>query len=173
MVRHLKRLMVGIDEALQTENLSANALGLLQPYQPNVSVTWLFQRSMSIGVNQFVEPHQINELLAGVFQVMEKLGEPVLKPFLQDVVQFPALAQTLFVTSLKQPGLVIKIIPQVGIGNLLNWMKHYLNLGVYSFLYPIGGVMEGLTAKMSEEQRYYYNRWIEQWKYGSGGDYIE
>ncbi|MDE5078514.1 MAG: FAD-binding oxidoreductase, partial [Trichodesmium sp. St2_bin6] len=106
-------------------------------------------------------------------QVMEKLGEPVLKPFLQDVVQFPALAQTLFVTSLKQPGLVIKIIPQVGIGNLLNWIKHYLNLGVYSFLYPIGGVMEGLTAKMSEEQRYYYNRWIEQWKYGSGGDYIE
>jgi lycopene cyclase CruP len=104
---------------------------------------------------------------------MEKLGEPVLKPFLQDVVQFPALAQTLFVTSLKQPGLVMKIIPQVGIGNLLDWMRHYFNLGIYSLLYPIGGVMEGLTAKMSQEQRYFYHRWIEQWKYGSGGDYVE
>ncbi|MDJ0516356.1 MAG: FAD-binding oxidoreductase [Trichodesmium sp. MO_231.B1] len=173
MVRHLKRLSVGINEALETENLSANSLALLQPYQPNVSVTWLFQRSMSIGVNQKVEPHQINQLLAGVFQVMEKLGEPVLKPFLQDVVQFPALAQTLFVTSLKQPGLVIKIIPQVGVENLLDWMKHYFNLGVYSLLYSIGGIMEGLMAKMSEEQRYYYHRWIEQWKYGSGGDYSD
>ncbi len=173
MVRHLKRLSVGINEALETENLSANSLELLQPYQPNVSVTWLFQRSMSVGVNQKVEAHQINQLLAGVFQVMEQLGEPVLKPFLQDVVQFPALAQTLFVTSLKQPGLVIKIIPQVGVENLLDWMRHYLNLGVYSLLYPVVGKMEGLMAKMSEQQRYYYHRWIEQWKYGSGGDYVE
>ena len=173
MVRHLKRLSVGINEALETENLSANSLELLQPYQPNVSVTWLFQRSMSVGVNQKVEAHQINQLLAGVFQVMEQLGEPVLKPFLQDVVQFPALAQTLFVTSLKQPGLVIKIIPQVGVENLLDWMRHYFNLGIYSLLYPVVGKMEGLMAKMSEEQRYYYHRWIEQWKYGSGGDYVE
>ena len=173
MVRHLKRLTVGIDEALETENLSANALALLQPYQPNVSVTWLFQRSMSIGVNQKVEPHQINQLLAGVFQVMAQLGEPVLKPFLQDVVKFPALAQTLLIISLKQPDLVIKIIPQVGIENLLDWMRHYFNLGIYTSLYPVGRRIESLIAKMSEEQRYYYHRWIEQWKYGSGGDYID
>ncbi len=173
MVRHLKRLTVGIDEALQTDNLSSNAMALLQPYQPNVSVTWLFQRSMSVGVNQKISPNQINQLLAGVFQVMEQLGEPVLKPFLQDVVQFPALAQTLFITSLKQPGLVIKIIPQVGVENLLDWMRHYFNLGIYTLLYPIGGVMEGWMGKMSEEQRYYYHRWIEKWQYGSGGDYMD
>ncbi|MGD1804128.1 FAD-dependent oxidoreductase [Dapis sp. BLCC M126] len=172
MVRHLKRLTVGIDEALQTNNLSSNALALLQPYQPNVSVTWLFQRSMSIGVNQKVEPHQINQLLAGVFQVMEQLGEPVLKPFLQDVVQFPALAQTLLITSLKQPELVIKILPQVGIGNLLDWMRHYFNLGIYTLLYPVGGAMEPFVKKI-QKQKYYYHRWIEQWKYGSGGDYID
>ncbi len=173
MVRHLKRLTVGIDEALQTDNLSSNALALLQPYQPNVSVTWLFQRSMSIGVNQKVEPHQINQLLAGVFQVMEQLGEPVLKPFLQDVVQFPALAQTLLITSLKQPELIIKIIPQVGIGNLLDWMRHYLNLGIYTLLYPVGGAIEFLLIKTPLVKEYYYHRWIEEWKYGSGGDYID
>ena len=173
MVRHLKRLTVGIDEALQTDNLSSKALALLQPYQPNVSVTWLFQRSMSIGVNQKVGPHQINQLLAGVFQVMEQLGEPVLKPFLQDVVQFPALAQTLLIISLKQPELVIKIIPQVGVGNLLDWMKHYFNLGIYTLLYPVGREIEFLLIKMPIVQEYYYHRWIEQWKYGSGGDYVE
>ncbi|MGD1712304.1 FAD-dependent oxidoreductase [Dapis sp. BLCC M172] len=173
MVRHLKRLTVGINEALETENLSANSLALLQPYQPNVSVTWLFQRSMSIGVNQKVEPHQINQLLAGVFQVMEKLGEPVLKPFLQDVVQFPALAQTLLIISLKQPELVIKIIPQVGIENLLDWMRHYFNLGIYTLLYPVGGAIESLLIKSPLVKDYYYHRWIEQWKYGSGGDYVD
>ncbi|NEP82928.1 MAG: FAD-binding oxidoreductase [Okeania sp. SIO3B3] len=173
MVRHLKRLTGGIDEALQTDNLSSNALALLQPYQPSISVTWLFQRSMSIGVDQKVEPNQINQLLAGVFQVMERLGEFVLKPFLQDVVQFPALAQTLFMTSLKQPGLVIKIIPQVGIENLLDWMRHYFNLGIYTLLYPVGGAIEFLLIKNSLVQEYYYHRWIEQWKYGSGGDYID
>ncbi|NES77555.1 MULTISPECIES: NAD(P)/FAD-dependent oxidoreductase [unclassified Okeania] len=171
MVRHLKRLTGGIDEALQTDNLSSNALALLQPYQPSISVTWLFQRSMSVGVDQKVEPNQINQLLAGVFQVMDRLGEFVLKPFLQDVVQFPALAQTLFMTSLKQPGLVIKIIPQVGIGNLLDWMKHYLNLGIFSLLSPIGDKLGFLVTKIPLEQNYYYRRLIEQWQYGSGGDY--
>ncbi|NES90323.1 MULTISPECIES: NAD(P)/FAD-dependent oxidoreductase [Okeania] len=171
MVRHLKRLTGGIDEALQTDNLSSNALALLQPYQPSISVTWLFQRSMSVGVDQKVEPNQINQLLAGVFQVMDRLGEFVLKPFLQDVVQFPALAQTLFMTSLKQPGLVIKIIPQVGIGNLLDWMKHYLNLGIFSLLSPIGDKLAFLVTKIPLEQNYYYRRLIEQWQYGSGGDY--
>ncbi|MDJ0556212.1 MAG: lycopene cyclase family protein [Microcoleaceae cyanobacterium MO_207.B10] len=173
MVRHLKRLTIGINEALQTDNLSANALAVLQPYQPNVSVTWLFQRSMSVGVREKVDPNQINQLLAGVFQVMAQQGEAVLKPFLQDVVQFPGLAQTLFITSLTKPNLVIKIIPQVGLGNLLDWMRHYLNLGIYSLLYPIGEVMEPLVTKMPQARKYYYRRWIEQWQYGSGGDYID
>ncbi|NEP38270.1 MAG: FAD-binding oxidoreductase [Okeania sp. SIO2G4] len=171
MVRHLKRLTGGIDEALKTDNLSSNALALLQPYQPSISVTWLFQRSMSVGVDQKVEPNQINQLLAGVFQVMDRLGEFVLTPFLQDVVQFPALAQTLFMTSLKQPGLVIKIIPQVGIGNLLDWMRHYFNLGIFSLLSPIGNMMGFLVTKIPLVQNYYYRRLIEQWQYGSGGDY--
>lgn len=173
MVRHLKRLTTGIDEALQTDNLTSNALALLQPYQPNVSVTWLFQRSMSVGVDQKVEPNQINQLLASVFQVMAQLGEPVLKPFLQDVVQFPALAQTLFIISLSKPNLVIKIIPQVGVGNLLDWMRHYFNLGIYTLLYPIGAAMEPLVKKMPQVQNYYYRRWIEKCQYGSGGDYID
>ena len=68
---------------------------------------------------------------------------------------------------------VYKIIPQVGLENLLDWMRHYLNLGVYSLLYSIGGIMEGLMAKMSEKQSYYDRRWIEQWKYSSGGDYVD
>jgi lycopene cyclase CruP len=52
MVRHLKRLTQGIHEALSSDALSRNALAQLQPYQPNIAVTWLFQRAMSVGVDQ-------------------------------------------------------------------------------------------------------------------------
>jgi len=171
MVRHLKRLTLGIDEALTSESLDKKSLALLQPYQPNLSVTWLFQRSMSAAMNQKIDPNQINQLLAAVFQVMEELGEPVLKPFLQDIVLFPALSKTLFKTAISHPGLVLKIIPQVGIANLLDWMVHYVNLGIYTGLQPLGKAVEPQVKNLSAEQQYYFNRLVEAWQYGAGGDY--
>lgn len=171
MVRHLKRLTLGIDEALTSESLDKNSLALLQPYQPNLSVTWLFQRSMSAAMNQKIDPHQINQLLAAVFGIMEELGEPVLKPFLQDIVLFPALSQTLFKTAISHPGLVMKIIPQVGIANLLDWMVHYVNLGIYTGLQPLGKAVEPQVKNLAPEQQYYFHRLVEAWKYGAGGDY--
>lgn len=171
MLRHLGRLSGGINDALATDTLSAGALQLLQPYQPNISVTWLFQRSMSVGVGKNLDGDRINQLLAGVFEVMEDLGEPVLKPFLQDVVQFPALTQTLLKTWIARPGLVIKVIPQVGVVNLLDWMVHYVNLGVYSALFPLGRATEPWIKNLPSVSQYYYRRRLEQWKYGSGGDY--
>jgi lycopene cyclase CruP len=171
MVRHLKRLTLGIDEALTSESLDKNSLALLQPYQPNLSVTWLFQRSMSAAMNQKINPNQINQLLAAVFQVMEELGEPVLKPFLQDIVLFPALSKTLFKTAISHPGLVIKIIPQVGIANLLDWMVHYVNLGIYTGLQPLGKAVEPQVKNLGVEQQYYFHRLVEAWQYGAGGDY--
>ncbi|MEG4958703.1 MULTISPECIES: FAD-binding oxidoreductase [unclassified Microcoleus] len=171
MVRHLKRLTLGIDEALTSDSLSKNSLALLQPYQPNLSVTWLFQRSMSAAMNQKIDPNQINQLLATVFQVMEELGEPVLKPFLQDIVLFPALSQTLFKTAISHPGLVMKIIPQVGIANLLDWMVHYVNLGIYTGLQPLGKAVEPQVKNLAPEQQYYFHRLVEGWQYGAGGDY--
>lgn len=177
MLRHLQRLTGGINDALATDALGVGALQLLQPYQPNISVTWLFQRSMSVGVGDKLDGDRINQLLAGVFEVMEELGEPVLKPFLQDVVQFQALTQTLLKTWLARPGLVIKIIPQVGIVNLCDWMVHYFNLGIYSALFPLGRAAEpwvkNLPVGRASRLSYYYRRCLEQWKYGSGGDYKE
>ena len=173
MIRHLNRLTIGIEEALKTDCLSHTALSLLQPYQPSLSVTWLFQRSMSIGMNQTISPDQINQLLAAVFQEMQQLGEPILKPFLQDVVQFPALAKTLVKTGLFHPGVVFPVIPQAGIGSLFSWTGHYINLGVYSLLSPLGNTLEPLVKNLSPVQQYYYHRWLEAWKYGSGRDYQE
>lgn len=171
MVRHLQRLTFGIYDALQTNQLSATALRILQPYQPSLAVTWLFQKAMSVGVNQKINPNQINQLLSAVFQQMQQLGEPVLKPFLQDVVQFSALTQTLIRTGLAHPGLVAKVIPQVGLGNLLDWMMHYGNLGIYSVLFLSSQMLEPWMKTLPSVPKYYWNRLADSWKYGSGNDY--
>lgn len=170
MIRHLKRLTFGIHEALSCDRLSRQALALLQPYQPNISVTWLFQKAMSVGVEQKVDPDQINQLLSTVFQEMNLLGDSVLKPFLQDVVQFPALTKTLLKTGFTHPILVAKVIPQVGLNNLFTWMFHFLNLGIYaglSQLTPLHLWSKNLPIIL----KYYYQRFIDAWKYGSGSDY--
>ncbi|NJL85566.1 MAG: FAD-binding oxidoreductase [Leptolyngbyaceae cyanobacterium SM1_1_3] len=171
MIRHLKRLAQGIDEALTQDLLTAADLGKLQPYQPNLSVTWLFQKSMSVGVEQTLPENRINEVLAAIFQDMAQLGDPVLKPFLQDVVQFPALAQTLLKTSVAHPLLVAKIVPQVGLESLIGWMGHYANLAAYSALHPWGQLAKPWAERLSPQQRYGYHRWLEALKYGSGQDY--
>lgn len=171
MVRHLKRLTAGIHEALQTDQLSSPALALLQPYQPNLSVTWLFQRAMSAGVEQKVAPDQINQLLSVVFLEMSQMGEQVLKPFLQDVVQFPALTQTLLKTAMSHPALVAKVIPQVGLATLLNWMVHYVNLGAYSALSRLAQALQPWVKNLPPVPQYYCHRWFDAWQYGSGGDY--
>ena len=168
MVRHLQRLTFGIDEALTIGNFSSKDLSLLQPYQPNISVTWLFQQTMSVGIKQQVNPEQINNLMNGVFVVMDRLGDDVIKPFLQDVIQFAPLAKTL---PLVNPKLVLPILPQVGISPLLDWSRHYFNLGLYRSLYALGKLMESIADSLSPQQRYYYHRWLDAWKYGCGRDY--
>ncbi len=171
MVRHLERLSNGIDQALRCEQFNHRALSKLQPYQPNLAVTWLFQRSMSVGINQTIAPDQINQLLVAVFQEMQQLGDLVLKPFLQDVVQFQALSQTLLKTAISHPNLVLKVIPQVGILALLDWTKHYANLAAYSILYQFTDSLQSWIKTLPESQQYDWHCRLQAWKYGSGNDY--
>jgi lycopene cyclase CruP len=167
MVRHLKRLSRGINEALEVDCLDQKALALLQPYQPNISITWLFQKTMSVGVNQKYSPHQINRLMSGVFQVMDRLGDAVVTPFLQDVIQFFPLSKTLLLVN---PILVFPLLPNIGIILLLDWLIHYLNLAAYTFLFPLGKLAEKWLNQLSPIQKYYYHRWLDAWQYGSGQD---
>lgn len=171
MIRHLERLVQGLDEALRQDCLDAVALGWLQPYQPNLAVTWLFQRSMSVGVDQHLPEQQINRLLATIFADMARLGEPTLKPFLQDVVQLSGLSQTLAITALKHPALVAQIIPQVGLAPLLNWMRHYAGLAGYSALHPLVQAVRPLLKHLPAAQQYFAHRWLDALHYGSGNDY--
>ncbi|WPF87905.1 FAD-binding oxidoreductase [Cyanobacterium aponinum AL20118] len=165
MMRHLPRLSLAIDEALKGDYLTREDLALIQPYQPNISVTWLFQKTMSVPIDKQPQPNQINDLMSGVFRVMDKLGDDVLKPFLQDVVQFSGLTKTL---PLVNPMLVLPLLPQVGLPILADWLKHYLSLGVYTGLYSFAKGFIGFSEKFSPRQQYYYHRYLELLQYGSG-----
>ncbi|MEO0885118.1 MAG: FAD-binding oxidoreductase [Cyanobacteria bacterium J06648_10] len=169
MVRHLDRLTTGIDDALRANLLDSKALARLQPYQPNLSVTWLFQKSMSVGINQTLAPNKINNILSTIFADMDSLGDEVLRPFLQDVVQFPALAKTMLRTSMRHPALVASILPQVGVGAIASWTKHFLSLGGYSFFNNIEETVD--TRRTTDKKQYYADRRRDALKYGSGGDY--
>jgi lycopene cyclase CruP len=171
LIRHLERLTTGLHSALAADLLSRSALAWLQPYQPSLSVTWLFQKSMSVGMETAIAPEQINTLLSAVFQEMSHLGDPVLKPFLQDVVQFPGLFQTLLRTGLFHAPTVAKIVPQVGIPALLDWSGHYLALALYTGLFRLGTAAAPALKSLPDPQRYYLQRLVEAWQYGSGQDY--
>jgi lycopene cyclase CruP len=170
MMRHLSRLTDGIAMAIQADALSSRDLQLLQPYQPNIAVTWMFQRAMSVGIDQKLNPDRINNLLAAVFRSMADLGDDVLNPFLQDVVQFPALSRTLFQTSLSNPQAVIPVVPHVGIPTLIDWLMNYISLGAYSGLYPLGKLLAPLLTQLTPAQQYYYQQLIRSYRYGSGQD---
>lgn len=171
MIRHLRRLDAGIHEALSADVLTVDALNSLQPYQPNLSATWLFQQSMRAPADRDLDPQQINQLLKNVFQEMEKLGDPVLKPFLQDIVQFSALTRTLLMISVRHPQLTPKILGHVGLGALLKWMPHYVGLGLYNELHRLIPLLESWSQQLSPRQRYHWHRRFDEWTYGSGHDY--
>ncbi|KAH9301563.1 hypothetical protein KI387_013146, partial [Taxus chinensis] len=123
-----------IYEAITTNSLDSYSLSLLNPYMPNLSAAWLFQKAMSGQPYAKVSPDFINKLLSINFQCMQRLGEPVLRPFLQDVIQFEPLAKTLGLILLTNPGILPSIFIQVGFPMILEWMTHFAALGSYTFL---------------------------------------
>ena len=170
MLRHLDRLTTGISEALQTDGLDHASLSLLQPYQPNLSVTWLFQKTMSVPLGQTLPPNQINELLSSVFAEMAALGDDVLQPFLQDVVQWGGLSQTLLRASVSHPLTITKILPQVGLEPLLDWTQHYASLSTYTALSAIAPSLQTWIDRLPPAKRYRWRRWQDAWRYGAGLD---
>jgi lycopene cyclase CruP len=65
----------------------------------------------------------------------------------------------------------MRVIPQVGMGNLLDWMVHYASLAGYSVLNPVGRNLKPWLKNLSPSQQYHWYRWLDAWNYGSGGDF--
>jgi lycopene cyclase CruP len=164
LLRHLPRLLHGIDAALKADALDRQSLSLLQPYQPNLALMWLFQQVMRVPVGEDWPPDFVNRVLTTAFGVMAEAGDAVIQPFLQDVIQLPALTQTLIGMLRNHPGLVAEVMARVGMGSLLDWTGHYGMLVIYTILAHI------LGPKFFAHNYIPARRW-EQIYYGSGQDY--
>nr|GLL23034.1 uncharacterized protein LOC109187702 [Ipomoea trifida] len=190
----------GIIEAVDEDFLDSQSLSLLNPYMPNLSASWLFQRAMSAKKHSDVPPDFINDLLFSNFRSMQvgrsqlcflgtcfcssfyralfvmmicqRLGDPVLRPFLQDVIQFGPLVKTLGLVMLTKPQILPSIFKQVGIPVLLDWSGHFFMLGYYTFLSTyLDPAIRPLIDTFPAKMRYEWKRRLEAWKYGAGLDY--
>jgi lycopene cyclase CruP len=195
MVRHLPRLTRGIDQALTENKLRKGDLGWLQPYQPSLSVAWLFQRSMSLRVGQlrreaerditkdkkdsgsskktikkkankgWIPANHINRLLRCNFSVMRVFGDRVLRPFLQDSLQAGPLALTMLGMMLRNPLTVTLVLFQIGPMLILNWFRHFISLLVASALFIL------LKPLKTVVKYYTFQRLLDALEYGTAFDY--
>jgi lycopene cyclase CruP len=174
--RHLPRLTTSITEAVLCDAFSQQDLNLINAYSPALSGAWMMQRAMSIpATSNSYNIDFVNRLLGGNFQVMAQLGDPTLKPFLQDVIQAGPMAQTLARQMLSDPFFVPQILVRVGLGPLSDWLLHYMALCMYTGLsLSVGKWLEDKVVDRLPEkskQRFLVRRTIENWKYGAGLDY--
>lgn len=164
LLRHLPRLSQGCHDALQTDSLDRADLAILLPYQPNLAVTWLFQEVMRVRLDRPAEPDQVNAILGPVFQAMAAQGDAVLKPFLQDAIQFPALVRSLSAIDPRQLNLV-SLLQRVRPAALLDWTRHFLALGLYH------GLSQGAPSLGPYLRTPAAQRWLEAVCYGAGQEH--
>jgi len=182
MLRHLGRLTEGIDDALRCNALSREELAGLHPYQPSLSASWLFQRSMSVGVGAmsgggpFALPaRHVNEVLATNFGVMRLLGDRVLRPFLQDTIQLAPLAATMTGMMAKNPVAITRVLTQVGPATLAGWFQHFFALAAYQVAHVLATPLRMAVRSADPDTRtragYRLRRLLDAWEYGTSSDY--
>ena len=174
LTRHLGRVSGAISEALDRDLLDKENLGEINPYTPNLSAAWMFQKAMSVRMGQKIHPKFMNRLLATNFEVMNEMGPDTIRPFLQDVIRFDGLVGSLARSFMADPSFMPQIVSHVGIPTLFEWLQHVSAMGAYAFLdnffAPWGGPIVDATLR-DKERNFKWRRTLEAWKYGSGNDY--
>ena len=108
---------------------------------------------------------------------MEKLGDVVMKPFLQDVLQFMPLLRTLALAGAQDILTPLKIIPHVGLRAMGDFFKHFFNMGLYTLLYKLRSrdmlIKAAAIQATDAVEAWRLRRLVDAWKFGSGLDYEE
>lgn len=172
LTRHLERISGAITEALENDLLHKDDLGAINAYTPNLSAAWMFQKAMSVRMGQKVNPKFVNRLLATNFDVMNKMGEKTMLPFMQDVVRIDGLLGSLARSFVADVAFMPEIVLHVGIPTLVEWLGHVSMIALYNALHNISPVLEPFVDKMeNKKEKYLWRRRMEAWKFGSGNDY--
>ena len=174
LTRHLDRISGAVSEALNKDILHKDDLGKINAYTPNLSAAWMFQKAMSVKVGQKVNPKFVNRLLATNFEVMDKMGQRTIKPFLQDVVRFDGLVASLAGSFVADPLFMPEIVAHVGIPVLADWLGHVGMMGLYTVLdVAVAPSLESWINELEDpREKFGWKRQLEAWKFGSGRDYV-
>lgn len=179
LTRHIGRLTNAITEAVESECLDRWSLKYVNPYNPSLSSTWMFQKAMSIPSDtKYPNISFINQLLGQNFQIMAKQPhEMVLRPFLQDVIIAKPLTKTLIQVMVENPLFVPTIMYTVGIPALVDWIGHYMFLVLYTMV-SVQATKYNIEQYIQDtindpKKKFIFNRALERWKYGSGLDYFD
>lgn len=179
-LRHLGRVADGVEQALASEDdalLTKKELQRMQFYNPSLSVTWLFNSAMAVKRGNvpnggFVGSDIINDLLYCNMTAMQRLGDEVQKPFLQDVVRAGGLTKTILAMMVGNPLLSARTAAFVNPVELLKWTPHYLALVLYTILAPFAAALQSSVGdKLDVKQSYRLNRLVDSLRYGSGLDH--
>lgn len=76
-----------------TATLTREELAMINAYNPSLSSAWMLQRAMTAARSRdaAAPPTLINQMLGGNFAAMERLGDAVMRPFLQVRLHFVLL----------------------------------------------------------------------------------
>ena len=105
---------------------------------------------------------------------MEKLGDKIMRPFLQDVLQFGPLLQTLTLAAGQDLLTPFKVVPQVGLIAMADFFYHFSALAVYTlFATTVAEPLKSIAPAFPRKLRFQAKRLAEGWKFGSGLDYYD
>ena len=129
---------------------------------------------MSIPVGRKADKDLVVGILSNSFRAMERLGDSVMRPFLQDVIQFSPLLRTLVLAGSQDILTPLKIVPHVGLIAMLDFIGHFVALGVFSALaISVGPLLTSIAPSLPHDLSFKAKRYAETWKFGSGLDYYD
>jgi 2-polyprenyl-6-methoxyphenol hydroxylase-like FAD-dependent oxidoreductase len=173
LTRHLGRVTDAVEDALQNDALDRASLALINGYAPNIAATWMFQKSFVHPVASQRPASFVNRLMRQNYINMEDLGDDVLRPFNQDVVQPRALLKVLGLATLRDPLNILPLCYWIGPQELVEWLGHFGMMLLYDGAHHVlGDRVRAYSHRLPDQkQGFALRRLADAWEYGSGMDY--
>ena len=133
----------------------------------------MFQKSFVHPVASQRPASFVNRLMRQNYVNMEDLGDDVLRPFNQDVVQPRALLKVLGLATLRDPLNIAPLCYWIGPSELIEWLGHFGMMLLYDGAHHVlGKRVRAYSHRLPDQkQGFALRRLADAWEYGSGMDY--
>jgi len=156
LVRNLSRLTDLLNTALKHNLLTADWLDQIRAYQTNISVTWLFSKGMMVPTGKYLPPEKINSILNTFFGVLATESQEIAETFIKDRTTWWIFTRLALKAARMNPLLLIWILDFVNLGEVLRWLKNFIQFMLLSMISFLCGWLPNLSRKIQPwlEPRY-------------------